>query len=108
MYKPEYIPKTVAVIAINCEEPWNAMKSLRQWVDVLMEVLEEHMKELPLEIQDSLHTQSLLQSSANPKIVATYIKKYEPPSMDDEGNLKPASYFFVAPVPNQPTIAQLR
>ncbi len=67
MYKPEYIPKTVAVIAINCEEPWNALKSLRQWIEVLMEILEEHMKGLPLETQDAMHNQSMTFEARKPK-----------------------------------------
>lgn len=48
------------MIALNCEEPWNCAKELRLWIDVLMEVLEEHMKELPLETQDKLRDQSIL------------------------------------------------
>ena len=59
MFRPEYIPKTVAVIALNCEEPWNALKSLRQWIEVLLDIFEEHMKGLPLETQDMLHHQSI-------------------------------------------------
>jgi len=62
LYRPEYIPKTVAIIALNCEEPWNAIKSLRSWIEVLMDILEEHMKGLPLETQDKLRTQSIFRT----------------------------------------------
>lgn len=75
------------MIILNCEEPWNAAKELRQWIDILMEVLEEHMKELPLETQDALRNQS---KEANKCLVVTYIKKYAPPTVDEEGNLKPS------------------
>jgi len=58
MLRPEYLEKCAAVIALSCEEPWNAIKSFDRWIEVLMDVLEEHMKGLPLKMQDSLHEAS--------------------------------------------------
>ncbi len=58
MLRPAYFRKMVVAIVINCEEPWNALKSFQQWVEVAMDILEEHMKELPLETQDAMRNQS--------------------------------------------------
>lgn len=56
--RPQCFEKCIAVIALNCEEPWNALSSLGQWIDVLMELLEENMQGLPLEKQDSMRDAS--------------------------------------------------
>ncbi len=60
MLQPEYFQKTVVAIVLNCEEPWNAMKSFQQWIEVLMDILEEHMRGLPLETQDALRNKSAI------------------------------------------------
>jgi hypothetical protein len=54
LFKPEYLTKCAAVIALNCEEPWKMMTDLEGWISVIMNILEEHMKELPLDKQDQL------------------------------------------------------
>ena len=59
MLRPEYLPKTVVAITLSCAEPWNALKSFQQWIEVLMDILEEHMKEVPLETQDKLRKSSI-------------------------------------------------
>ena len=47
------------MIVLNCEEPWAVVNELRQWIEILMEILEEYMKELPLETQDKLRENSI-------------------------------------------------
>lgn len=74
----------MGMIVLNCEEPWDIAKELRQWIDVLMEILEEFMKELPLDTQDMLRNKS---KDLNLSVVTTYIKKYKTPSLDEEGNI---------------------
>ncbi len=56
--RADYLKSCVAAITINCDEPWNALRTFQQWVNVLMEVLEEHMKDLPLETQDGMRNGS--------------------------------------------------
>lgn len=73
------------MIVLNCEEPWGMVNELRQWIEILMDILEEYMKELPLETQDKLRSQSTYYYN----IVSTYLKTFEPPTLDDEGNPKP-------------------
>ena len=58
MLRPEYLPKTVVAIVLSCAEPWTALKSFQQWIEVLMDILEEHMKGVPLETQDKLRKSS--------------------------------------------------
>jgi len=49
-----------------------------------MEILEEFMKELPLDTQDMLRDKS---KYLNLRLVTTYIKKFRPPTLDEEGNV---------------------
>jgi hypothetical protein len=50
----------VAVIALNCEEPWEALSSFDKWRDILMKILEENMVNLPLAKQDSMRNNRIL------------------------------------------------
>lgn len=59
VFQPEYLTKCIAVIALNCEEPWNMAKDMEKWIAVLMDILEEHMKEVPLSQQDAMRTASI-------------------------------------------------
>jgi len=58
LLRPNYIENCIAAIALNCEEPWNAQSSFQHWIDVLMEVLEENMKDLSLDKQDNMKSSS--------------------------------------------------
>ena len=58
LMRAEYLKNCVAAITINCDEPWNALSTLQQWVEILMDILEEHMKDLPLETQDKMQEDS--------------------------------------------------
>jgi hypothetical protein len=49
-----------------------------------MEILEEFMKELPLDTQDTLRNKS---KYLNLRVVTTYVKKFRPPTLDEEGSI---------------------
>jgi len=64
LMRAEYLKSCVAAITINCDEPWNALSTFQQWINILMEILEEHMKDLPLEMQDGMRKASKPQSKS--------------------------------------------
>lgn len=86
LFKPEYLTKCVAVIALSLDEPWKIMSGLDEWIKVLMNLLEEHMKELPLEKQDALKKSSKIKYSRIFLVIHT-IKLYDPPVLDEQGKL---------------------
>ncbi len=64
-----------AMIVLDFEEPWEMMNSLHKWLSVLSETVFALQPDLPLEVQNQMKEH-----------IANYIKTYEEPQMDENGN----------------------
>lgn len=71
-------------VMIKLTQPWSIIESLRKWCNYIYDNLGAMMLNLPCEKQVELRENSNLII----KVVENYIKLYEEPKKDEEGNLK--------------------
>jgi len=74
--REDTIENMIVCICIDMTEPWNALNTLSEWMNIVNERITKVLADMPLYKQDKLREK-----------LAKHIKTYEQPQFDEEGKL---------------------
>jgi len=74
--KEDTIENMIICLCLDMTEPWNALSTLSEWMNIINERIAKVLRDMPLQKQDKLREK-----------LAQYVKTYEQPKFDEEGKL---------------------